>query len=171
MLCTPPENTAPICRIHSTATPLSPSYCHPLRPSPHTVPTPCPQDPRSPSSISAFIQQPSPEGRERGEESGPQPRLHISEEGRGVTGLQTPAPGRGRSRLTRVPRKVLMVRAAWHRAPYSSRSREMNWCACGGPCRADGDFTLDAADSCRRSRTFISSTYSLACCSSRWYSW
>lgn len=73
--------------------------------------------------------------------------------------------------LTSVPRKVLIVRAAWQRAPYSSRRREMNWCACGGPCRADGAFTLDAADSCRRSRTFISSTYSLACCSNRWYSW
>lgn len=101
-------------------------------------------------------------------EEGKQPPRPARRPSRGrLNGLRPPRPWR----LTSVPRKLLMVRAAWHRAPYSSRRREMNWWACGGPCRPDGGFTLDAADSCRRSRTFISSTYSRACCSSRWYSW
>lgn len=81
-------------------------------------------------------------------------------------------------KLTSVRRKLLMVRAAWQRALYSSSNSEMNWWACGGPCTATAAavvvvvvVTLEPADRCLRSRTFISRTYSRACCSSRWYSW
>lgn len=70
--------------------------------------------------------------------------------------------------LTRVTRKALIVHAAWQRALYSSSRSEMNWCACGGPCIANVDATLDPSDKCLSRRTFISSTYSLACCSNRW---
>lgn len=63
-----------------------------------------------------------------------------------------------------------MVRAAWQRALYSSSSSEMNWYACGGPWATAMD-ALDPADRCFSNRTFISNTYSLACCSRRWYSW
>lgn len=70
--------------------------------------------------------------------------------------------------LTRVTRKALIVHAAWQSALYSSSKSEMNWCACGGPCIANVDATLDPRDKCLSRRTFISSTYSLACCSNRW---
>lgn len=79
------------------------------------------------------------------------------------------------STLTRVRRKLLMVRAAWQRALYSSSSREMNWWAWWGPWAAAaapaGPAVLEPAERCFSSRTFISKTYSRACCSKRWYSW
>lgn len=80
-----------------------------------------------------------------------------------------------RDQLTRVSKKLLMVRAAWQRALYSSSSMEMNWYAWGGPCAAAtvpaGPVTLGPGDRCFRRRAFISKTYSRACCSNRWYSW
>lgn len=70
--------------------------------------------------------------------------------------------------LTRVTRKALIVHAAWQSALYSSSRSEMNCCAWGGPSVANVDATLDPRDKCLTRRTFISSTYSLACCSNRW---